>query len=196
MSSPFIRAAEVSETDSIVGLMSLAFAKDPVWRWVYPDPTDYLSHLPELARAFIEPAIESGTGYLSGELEGGALWFPVGVEADSERLGRHLASSIPEARHGEVFAFMGQAPSFHPEEPHWYLPMTGVDPTAQGRGHGSALLRHALEACDEQGLVAHLESSSPANLPLYERHGFEVVGEIQVPGSPVMFPMRRAARAG
>ena len=195
MSPPPIRAAAVAETDAIVGLMSLAFAKDPVWRWVYPDPADYLAHLPELARAFIEPSIEAGTGYLSGELDGGALWLPVGVEADSERLGRHLASTVPEERHAEVFAFMGQTPGFHPEEPHWYLPMTGVDPTAQGQGHGSALLRHALAACDDQGLVAYLESSSPANLPLYERHGFEVVGEIRIPGSPVMVPMRRDARA-
>ena len=82
----------------------------------------------------------------------------------------------------------------HPDEPHWYLPVTGVDPSHQGRGHGSAMLRAALARCDADGLVAYLESSSPANLPLYERHGFEVTGEVQAPGAPVTFPMVRPAR--
>jgi len=31
------------------------------------------------------------------------------------------------------------------EDPHWYLPLIGVDATKQGRGYDSALLRHALE---------------------------------------------------
>ena len=28
--------------------------------------------------------------------------------------------------------------------------------------------------------MAYLESSNPRNIPLYERHGFEALGEIQV----------------
>ena len=36
----------------------------------------------------------------------------------------------------------------HPDESHWYLPMIGVEPSAQGEGLGAALLRHALARCD------------------------------------------------
>lgn len=194
MTTHSIRTPSAAEADAIVGLMTLAFAKDPVWRWVYPEPEDYLTHLPPFARVFIEASVAAQTAYVSGTGVGGALWLPAGVSADSERMGRHLAASVPEERHGEVFAFFGQTEAFHPDEPHWYLPMTGVDPSAQGQGHGSALLEHALAACDELGLAAFLESSSPANLPLYERHGFEVTGEIRIPGSPLMFPMQRTAR--
>jgi hypothetical protein len=39
-----------------------------------------------------------------------------------------------------------------------------------------------------------LESSNPANIPLYERHGFSVLGTIQVGSSPSVFPMLRSAR--
>jgi ribosomal protein S18 acetylase RimI-like enzyme len=83
---------------------------------------------------------------------------------------------------------------FHPDEPHWYLPLIGVEPNAQGRGLGAALLRHALERFDREGALAYLESSNPRNIPLYERHGFEIVGEIRVGAAPVMTPMLRRPR--
>jgi hypothetical protein len=41
---------------------------------------------------------------------------------------------------------------------------------------------------------AYLESSNPANVPLYERHGFRALGTIQAGSSPTIFPMLRAAR--
>ena len=82
----------------------------------------------------------------------------------------------------------------HPEEPHWYLPQIGVDPMHQGRGYGSALMRHALLKCDRDKKLAYLESSNPRNLSLYIRHGFELMGTIQVADSPPMFPMLRKPR--
>jgi ribosomal protein S18 acetylase RimI-like enzyme len=83
---------------------------------------------------------------------------------------------------------------YHPTEPHWYLPLIGVDSAHQGRGYGSALLRHALRQCDQDNVAAYLESSNPANVPLYERHGFVVLGTTQVGSSPPFIPMLRAAR--
>jgi ribosomal protein S18 acetylase RimI-like enzyme len=69
-----------------------------------------------------------------------------------------------------------------------------VDPTRQGKGYGSALLEHALALCDRDGKLAYLESSNPANIPLYERHGFEVAGTIQAGSSPPFWPMVRKPR--
>jgi ribosomal protein S18 acetylase RimI-like enzyme len=83
---------------------------------------------------------------------------------------------------------------YHPVKPHWYLPLIGVDPLAQGRGYGSALLRDALELIDREGQAAYLESTNPVNLPLYQRHGFEVVGIIRVGDAPPVIPMMRPAR--
>jgi ribosomal protein S18 acetylase RimI-like enzyme len=82
----------------------------------------------------------------------------------------------------------------HPAEPHWYLPLIGVDPAHQRQGFGSVLLQHALSQCDHDHTPAYLESSNPANIPLYRRHGFEVMGTIQVGSSPPVFPMLRPAR--
>jgi len=84
--------------------------------------------------------------------------------------------------------------SYHPTEPHWYLPFIGVDPARQGNGHGSALMEHALTRCDREQKLAYLESSNPRNIPLYQRHGFEVLGTIQVGSSPPLAPMLRRPR--
>jgi ribosomal protein S18 acetylase RimI-like enzyme len=84
--------------------------------------------------------------------------------------------------------------SYHPRETHWYLPLIGVDPAHQRNGFGAALLQDTLRQCDRDHAVAYLESTNAANVPLYKRHGFEVLGTIQVGSSPPLFPMRRAAR--
>ena len=41
-----------------------------------------------------------------------------------------------------------QMGAYHPQAPHWYLPMIGVDPPYQGKGYGGALLKYGLEQCD------------------------------------------------
>jgi ribosomal protein S18 acetylase RimI-like enzyme len=72
--------------------------------------------------------------------------------------------------------------------------MIGVDPARQGRGLGSALLAHTLSRCDAEGALAYLESSNPKNTPLYERHGFEVLGQIAPADFPGLTPMLRRPR--
>ena len=83
----------------------------------------------------------------------------------------------------------------HPEEPHWYLAMIGSDPAVRGGGYGAALMRSRLERCDAEGAPAYLESSNPDNVPYYLRFGFEVTGQIVIPGGgPTLWPMWRAPR--
>ncbi len=92
----------------------------------------------------------------------------------------------------EVFEKMN---NYHPKEPHWYLPLLGVDPLHHDEGLGSALLQHALVTCDRDNKFAYLESSNQKNIPFYERHGFEVLGTIQVNMSPPIFPMLRKPKS-
>lgn len=84
----------------------------------------------------------------------------------------------------------------HPKTPpHAYLWFLGVRPDAQGLGVGSRMLAHGLARVDAKGLPAYLESSSPANVPLYRRHGFEVVEVLKArPDAPEMWAMWREAR--
>jgi hypothetical protein len=55
-------------------------------------------------------------------------------------------------------------------------------------------LQHRLDQCDREHLPAYLWSSNPLNTSLYERHGFDIAGTIQVGSSPSIFPMLRHPR--
>ena len=102
-----------------------------------------------------------------------------------------IEQSITGHRRQEVYSLLEQMGRYHPTEPHWYLPLIGVDTMQHGKGYGSALMAHALIQCDRDSKPAYLESTNQRNVPLYERHGFEVLGTIQVGSSPPVFPMLR-----
>lgn len=179
---------------SAIRALTLAFVRDPVMRWLFPSPEAYLSHFPKFADAFGGPAFGAGTAWRSDDASGAALWFPSGVHPDAEGIAAAVFGAIEPAKHADAVGVMQQMGAFHPQEPHWYLAILGVDAARQGQGLGAQLMRDALARCDEEGLIAYLESSNPANVSLYRRHGFEVVGEIQAGDSPVSFPMLRPAR--
>ena len=147
-----------------------------------------------MVKAFGGAAFGERTADSIDDCGGVALWLPPDVGPDEETMGELAAEAVPAADQDEVFAFMNQQGEFHPTEPHWYLPLIGVDVTKQGLGYGSALLRHALERCDRDRLPAHLEATNPRNRVLYERHGFQELGVIQAGSSPPMWPMQRKPR--
>ena len=189
-----IRSATAADHDGVVDVIVMAFTADPTARWLYPDSRDYLRHCPDFMRAFGGRAFEHGTAHFIEGMCGAALWLPPGVGPDEEAVTRVLKRTVDDGRHDEVFALFEQMDHYHPTEPHWYLPLIGVDPAHHRKGLGSALMKHALRLCDGDGLPAYLESSNPENIPLYERHGFEPLGTIQVGSSPPLCPMLRQPR--
>ena len=125
---------------------------------------------------------------------GGALWDAPGrwrtTWVDIVRAAPMMISGvgprIPRALGG-----LGQMEKSHPREPHWYLAILGTDPPQQGKGVGGALMAPVLARCDAERTGAYLESSKPDNVPYYERFGFRVTGQIDLPDGPTMWPMWR-----
>jgi ribosomal protein S18 acetylase RimI-like enzyme len=189
-----VETAGIGDQSRLVAAIVLAFSADPAARWTYPAPENYLKHFPDLGRIFGSKAFECGTAHFIGDVQAAALWLPPGVQPDEEALMAHFQRTVREQDQDTLFAVFEQMGHYHPDEPHWYLPLIGVDPAQQGKGYGSALLAHALRLCDEDGAPAYLESTNPKNIPLYRRHGFEVLGTIQVGSSPPITPMLRRAR--
>jgi ribosomal protein S18 acetylase RimI-like enzyme len=177
-----------------VATQVMAFAADPVMRWLYPESDAYLRNFPRFTRAFGGRAFEHGTAYATEGFGGCSLWLPVGVHVDADPVHALCRETLEEPVLSEVLSILDKMDAFHTKEPHWYLTIIGVDPTRQREGIGAALLRHSLAPCDRDGLQAYLESSNPRNVSLYQRHGFEVIGEIQVGSSPPIFPMLRTPR--
>jgi len=177
-----------------VDALTLAFAADPVMRWLYPEPSAYLQSFPRFAAAFAAASFGAGTTWVSDEGGGAACWQPRDVPPDAEAIESALFSTLDEAKHETAGVMLEEMERWHPTEPHWYLAIIGVEGAKQGRGLGAQLMAPALARCDEEGLIAYLESSNPANISLYQRHGFEVIGEIRAGDAPVVTPMLRPAR--
>jgi ribosomal protein S18 acetylase RimI-like enzyme len=192
MVTPIIKtAATESEEASIIDVLTRAFAEDPAARWSWPDSQQYFMHFPSFVRAVGGKAFTQGTAYYVYGYAAAAMWLPPTVHPDEDELTSLVQRTVSEKIQKDFLSVFEHTGHYHPSEPHWFLPFVGVDPLQQGKGFGSALLQHTLIQCDRDSKLAYLESSNPKNIPLYQRHGFEVLGTIQVGPSPTIFPMLR-----
>ena len=174
-----------------VATLTLAFSSDPVVRWAWPDSERYLAYWPPFVDAFGGRAFEEGTAHGLGDHVAIALWLPPGVESDGETVMSLMRESMDDQTYEDISGVFEQMDEHHPTYEHWYLPLMGVEPPAQGRRLGSALLQHALKTCDRDGLPAYLEATSPRSRNLYARHGFGDVATIQAGSSPPLWAMLR-----
>ena len=135
----------------------------------------------------------------NGERLGGALWLRPGQKAFDLSFAKEMAlaplmlsiAGVNGMMRG--FALADKLETYHPKEPHAHLVFLGVVSKAQGQGVGSELLKHTLAPLDASGTVAYLECSTERNAALYQRHGFEVTGEFDLPNLH-MWTMARQPR--
>jgi ribosomal protein S18 acetylase RimI-like enzyme len=193
-----VRAGAADDIDSVTTALARAFHDDPVMHYLFPAADGRERKL----RSFF--ASEAKRSLTKGKLEtagpstsqGAAIWFGPG---HWKLGGFEMLTQIPMiARFGKqtprALRLLGQIEKVHPKEPHWYLAVLGTDTAHQGKGIGSALLAPILARCDEEGLPAYLESSKKSNIPFYNRHGFEVSGEVTAKDGPTLWPMYREPR--
>jgi GNAT superfamily N-acetyltransferase len=189
-----VRTIPAKDETAAIETIVLAFSADPMARWCLPDSHKYLTNMPRFTRAFGGNAFLHGSAHCTEDCGGAALWLPPNVDVDEKAMVDVLQSAVSELILSDLLAVFEQMGKYHPAEAHWYLPLIGVDPAHQGKGYGGALMKHAMEQCDRDHAPAYLESSNPRNVPLYQRHGFEALGTIQVGSSPPIVPMLRKAR--
>jgi GNAT superfamily N-acetyltransferase len=189
-----IKVASLADENPVVDTIVLAFAADPMARWTWPHAHQFLAALPQMVHALGGEAFSHGSAFCTEDYAGAALWLPPGTHPDEEKLQALLQSTVSPFLAKETAAVFEQMATYHPSEPHWFLPLIGVDPAHQGEGHGGALMAYALARCDRDHVPAYLESSNPRNIPFYERYGFEALGAIQVGSSPTVVPMLRESQ--
>jgi ribosomal protein S18 acetylase RimI-like enzyme len=83
----------------------------------------------------------------------------------------------------------------HPREAHIYLNFLGVDPAFQRRHYGIAILDYLRDLARIRSDVigVYLETATPANVPYYERAGYEVLSEIRPLGVKMWRMLQRRA---
>jgi GNAT superfamily N-acetyltransferase len=164
-------------------LLADAFHHDPFVSMMFPNEWIRSKAMPLAQRAALLQSIAAGgaIGAFEGErLVGAAVTFPYGkYPLDAKTFARgvpsYLGAGLLNAHH--LPRMIGEdrlATKYKPTAPHLYVELVGVKPGEQGKGIGSKLLGHVLDAADAAGHPAFLETSNPKNVKLYERLGFDV----------------------
>jgi len=131
-------AAGPADMEPLISVMVLAFAADPVARWMYREPQRYLAYFGRFIRAFAGKAFSTGTAWcIDGNL-GAALWLPPGVKPDEDAMATILDESVRRGVMTDVNAMFAEMVAYHPRNPHWYLPTIGIEPSRRGARIGAA----------------------------------------------------------
>ena len=186
------RPATKEDVPGLSATLAAAFIDDPVFSWCFADAARRQDILPHWFEAVIAANLVHGEIYTTDDVVAGAVWLPPHVE-DDEQLGEALGQISGEYA-GNLFRAFELMDQHHPREPHHYLFLLGTRHEFQSRGIGSALMAPVLEVCDREALPAYLEATSERNMHLYLRRGFQLCGEINLPGGPTMWPMWREPR--
>jgi hypothetical protein len=172
--TPEITVARPGDRQRIVDSLVAAFAADPVLRFLFPGD-DY----PRQATAFFGRLFDK-------RVNKGCIWTIAGVSTaiwEPPSGGDEPAGEldVPADALARVKAYDDALHSALPAGAFWYLGVLGTHPEAAGRRWGRAVMAEGLRRAAADGLPAVLETSKPANVELYRRAGWSVVGEFREP---------------
>ena len=172
------------------GLLGKAFMDDPLLTYVIPDARRRITRGPWFVRASLSYGIRYGEAHAPPGREGVAFFLPPNqttlTPARMFRAGM-LAAPLRLGLSGfgrfmTMADFTDKLHKQHAPMPHYYLFGMGVDPSEQGKGVGSRLLAAVLRRSEGAGVPCYLETQNARNVPFYEKHGFRVVTDAELPG--------------
>jgi ribosomal protein S18 acetylase RimI-like enzyme len=196
-----VRKATLADAPRLAQALASAFQDDPVIAWIFPDERRRRRVLPAFMEFRLrELAFPHDEVWMTVDGAAAAVWLPPPGRWQLSRPQRlRLLPPLVRflgLRTASILGGLDRMEEGHPSDPsHWYLFILGTEQAAQGRGLGSALLAQVLTRIDADGMPVYLESSNERNIALYGRHGFEMTGEVAIPGGPRIWPMWRQPRA-
>lgn len=180
---------------AVVATLAEAFHTDPALSYILQDEASRPRRLTQLFRMIVADDTAAGRVVHSGRNEAAALWRAPG-KADSDD-GLLIAQMLPMLR---IFGLalpralrvVDGIDRNRPTGDFWYLHFVGVRPAHQGKGWGGRIIREGLARADAEGLPSWLETATAENVPLYQRLGFVIRCEWDVPkGGPHFWGMMR-----
>lgn len=193
------RHALAADLPALTPVLSRSFLDDPLMAFLCPDRATRYDDLQVLFTVAASAGLRRGHAYVvtdaAGDIAGAAIWSPPEVEALSDDDVGPLLDAIVDRYGDEGLMRMGAVSEAmdanHPDSPHLYLFVVGIDPSQQGNGLGERLLAPTLAYGDATGAAAYLESTNPRNIGFYQRLGFEIVSEFHPEGGPLLTGMWR-----
>lgn len=189
-----ISKASQANHPAMVSTLAAAFAEDPSLCWIIGDQGDIERRLIPFFNSNVRGSVKHGYALRSASDEVVTLWrVPGAIHAgfvesliSFPNMVRSLGSGLSR---GQLIAKL-----MHHHAPkhgqYHYLQFAGVSPAHQGKGWGGAAIRAGLERARASGLPAYLETAKTSNVALYQRLGFSIADEWDVPaGGPHFWGM-------
>lgn len=186
-------------------MLARIFSEDPMFQYLFPPGKKQMAQL-ELALGFLL-RLAGANGEivrLGSEPDGLIAYYPPGrFPPSTGRILFEIVRAIPGAIPRWIplrkiitnLRIMAQLEKKHPGEPHYYISIVAVNPSAQGRGLGGKLLEPLETRADAGKQLLYLETTNPKNHSFYERHGFTCIEEFQpLAGAPTVWRMLRRPR--
>jgi ribosomal protein S18 acetylase RimI-like enzyme len=190
--------------EAVVEALTRSFHDDPAISWMFPEEDRRERMNRWFFQNMLKYASKQGVVHTTEDSAGGAIWLPpekphTGT-LDMLKLGmwqvpfRAGLSNLPR-----FISAMNQIDKLHKDDPpkrHWYLAVLGVDTDRQGQGIGGDLIQPVLARADSDNLTCYLETAKEINVTFYNKHGFEVVKEVQLgkDGPPMWTMLRQPVR--
>jgi GNAT superfamily N-acetyltransferase len=181
------RLAQPAELGAVTDLIARSFASEPFMTWVAAGDPARLRRFARLAVEHVADEI-----LVADDLGAAALVVrPGGLEAGAAEQLRMLPGLVRSAglrRLPAVLRGLLHLERAHPAGAHATLIALGVEPARQGAGLGGALLT-AVERL-RADVPIYLETGSESTRDACRRHGYDVLGELRLPGGgPRMWTM-------
>ncbi|WP_374942787.1 GNAT family N-acetyltransferase [Sphingomonas sp.] len=190
-----IRLAVRRDADAVAAMLARAFADDPAFSWIFPDPAVRARKLPRLFRLILVTDAAAGMALVTSGGEAATLWRAPGRAQVSPVEMLRQAISLVGALGGATGRALRVSDAIGanmPKGDFWYLHVAGCEPAAQGHGLGGEAIRAGLRRAAGR-LPAYLETATERNVGFYRSLGFAVTGEWDVPrGGPHFWSMLRA----
>jgi GNAT superfamily N-acetyltransferase len=192
------RVASPQDSGEVVSILVDAFYDDPTWSWAFPDPSLRSAQHRQLWGMFVDGAMRFPWVWLTPGNTATSVWIPPNETEFSDEQQAALEPAIVEmlgVKASRVLHMLEMFDQAHPRGvPHFFLSLLATSREHRGHGYGLRLLAENLRQIDEAGMPSYLEASNPANVPLYMRHGFEVLNSFTLPeGGSEVFTMWRDA---
>jgi ribosomal protein S18 acetylase RimI-like enzyme len=201
MTPPEIVSLNDHALPAAAAALARAFHDDPLQVHCLPDPVARAQRSP----AHFELVLRYGLMFgevltTAGAPRGAAVWLgPDAWDVTPERAAAAGLDRLPSAIGNEAadrfLAALAVLDPYHQRDvpaAHWYVMVIGVEPDAQGRGLGRALLQPVMARADARGQPCYLETAQPRNVAFYEHLGFRVLADIVDPTSGLrMWTFRR-----
>jgi len=176
--------AEYTDKEWIVGILSEAFNDNKSVNYIVKQDEKKEERIKHLMGYSFEVCHHFGQVFLSNDKNACALI----VLPEKKKTTLHsivwdaklIVSSIGLSNIKKAIKRESKIKGLQPKEPIYYLWFIGVRPAQQGEGIGSALLKEIIRESESINRTICLETSTPRNLPWYQKFGFTIYNELNL----------------